>query len=89
MLSFAESTAEEAEFRAKKEREALGLPEFHCKFNYMHVYFSKDEIVEHEKQCELNVNLKSSKRLHDQKEINSNLETAPLKQGTSEKSELF
>ena len=60
--------------KSKLERQKLGLDEFHCKFNYMHIFFSKDELNEHQANCELKVNAKIDERLQVQKEINDNME---------------
>ena len=36
----------------KKDREALNLPTYHCKNNYLHVYFDKDAMDLHEEECD-------------------------------------
>jgi hypothetical protein len=38
----------------KKTREKLGLPIYHCQFNYSHIFFEKKEIDFHEKYCKEN-----------------------------------
>lgn len=50
---------------AMRMRKQLGLPIFHCKWNYLHIYLEMDSLKEHEQDCE------SSKAAEDRKlEIN-------------------
>ena len=37
--------------RSKLEREQQGLPTYHCKFHYMHIFFDKEELHTHEADC--------------------------------------
>jgi hypothetical protein len=37
---------------AKKNREREGLPTFHCKHNYLHIFFEQTTLFEHEANCE-------------------------------------
>ena len=38
--------------KAKKEREAQGLPIFNCKHYWLHVFFDKEELQSHENDCD-------------------------------------
>ena len=38
--------------KSRQERLSLGLPDFHCKYNYNHISFTQEELLNHEKTCE-------------------------------------
>ena len=38
--------------RAKLEREQQGLPTYHCKYHYQHIYFDEEKLATHEETCD-------------------------------------
>ena len=38
--------------KAKQERDAAQLPTYHCKFNFLHIFFDEQLFKEHEVECE-------------------------------------
>ena len=38
--------------KAKIERDRQGLPTYHCRHNYHHIYFAKEELEAHEADCD-------------------------------------
>ena len=60
--------------KAKAERMALGLPEYHCKFNYMHLFFTQEELDTHQDQCEKDQEEKERLRMQEQNNVNRALE---------------
>ena len=62
----------------------LGLPEFHCKWNYMHIKFTPEEMEQHQAQCTLNVENTEKVRMKLQKEINQNIELGDKAPETNE-----
>ena len=61
--------------KARAERQKLGLPEFHCRHNYMHVYFTEGELADHEAECQRAAERKQAERLENQEAVNKALET--------------
>ena len=53
---------------------ALGLPEFHCRHNYMHLFFTKEELNDHEAQCQKEMEEKEKERNYQQKKTNEAME---------------
>jgi len=51
--------------KARIERNNLGLPEYHCKYNFMHLFFTKEELEEHEAQCEQEKENQRNQRLEN------------------------
>ena len=43
-----------AKCKAKKKREALGLPIYHCKWDHWHVFLDKESFSGHEESCPKN-----------------------------------
>ena len=41
--------------RAKLEREQQGLPTYHCRHHYMHIFFEAEPLAIHEATCEFAV----------------------------------
>ena len=59
--------------KAKKERDELGLAEYHCKMNWMHIFFTKEELLEHEAECELACEARRQEKIAEQLEMNQKL----------------
>ena len=53
--------------KAKLERQKLNLPDYHCKYNYLHIFFSETELKEHQDTCQLKAN-----------KIDRNVDEAPI-----------
>ena len=60
--------------KAKKERDELGLAEYHCKMNWMHIFFTKEELLDHEKQCEKACEQRKQDKIEAQHEWNQILQ---------------
>lgn len=54
-----------AKCKAKQERFDLGLPDFHCRHNWMHIFLSEDELKAHELDCEKLLDQKKKDRLEN------------------------
>ena len=62
-----------AKCKAKQERAQLGLPDYHCRFNFYHLFFTKEELDEHEADCERESEDRKATRLENQNKINQAL----------------
>ena len=60
--------------KAKISRQQLNLPEYHCKFNYLHIFFTEEEIQKHETKCQQEFDLKAKNRKEKQNSLNKELE---------------
>ena len=52
----------------------MGLPDFHCKLNWNHIYLSHEELVAHEVVCEQELEKKKADDLLYQQNLNKALE---------------
>jgi len=43
---------------AKKIRDEMNLPTYHCKYNYLHIHFDEAKFAEHEEACRIEVERK-------------------------------
>ena len=55
--------------QAKRDREELNLPTYHCRNNYLHVYFDKDALALHEESCNKICDDKRASRTANQEEF--------------------
>ena len=51
--------------KSKQERQQAGLLDYHCKYNFMHIFFTQEELDSHLVECEQNCEAQRSKRLLD------------------------
>jgi hypothetical protein len=59
-----------AKCKSKLARDQQGFPTFHCRFNYMHIYFDKDECQKHESECSIQLNEERESRQKYQNILN-------------------
>ena len=46
--------------KSKQAHEQKGLPSYHCKYHYQHIYFDKVELEKHETSCYFQTKLAGS-----------------------------
>merc|ERR1712139_348418 len=61
--------------KSKMDRERAGLPSFHCRNNYLHIFLKEEDLLNHEQVCGREAERAADERVEEQKEINQGLLT--------------